>query len=72
MRNKEKEIWERLGEKALVVKYKLVWTVLSYGVEIWGWKEREGMERLEDRYLRWTLGVDRRDQRRYADRKSVV
>jgi len=39
---------------------RLVWTVLSYGVEIWGWKEREGMERIEERYLRWVLGVDAR------------
>lgn len=27
---------------------KLIWTVISYGVEIWGWKEREGMERLHE------------------------
>ncbi|XP_071644396.1 uncharacterized protein [Temnothorax longispinosus] len=39
---------------------KLVWTVMGYGVEIWGWEEREGMKRLEERYLRWVLGVDRR------------
>jgi len=23
----------------------LVWTVMGYGVEIWGWKEREGIEK---------------------------
>src|SRR5436190_13640875 len=39
---------------------KLDWTVMSYGVEIWGWREREGMEKLEERYLRWVLGVDGR------------
>jgi len=39
---------------------KLVWTVLSYGVEVWGWEEREGIERTEERYLRWILGVERR------------
>ncbi|XP_024868799.1 calcium-binding and coiled-coil domain-containing protein 2-like [Temnothorax curvispinosus] len=33
---------------------------MGYGVEIWGWEEKEGMERLEERYLRWVLGVDRR------------
>jgi len=38
---------------------KLIWTVLSYGVEIWGWEEREEMEKLEERYIRWVLGVDR-------------
>lgn len=30
----------------------------SYGVQIWEWKKREGMERLADRYLRWVFGVD--------------
>jgi len=39
---------------------RLVWTVLEYGVEVWGWKEREGMEKIEERYLRWMLDVDRR------------
>jgi len=39
---------------------KLVWTVLSYGVEIWGWKERAEIERVEERFLRWVLGVDAR------------
>jgi len=37
-----------------------VWTVASYGVEIWGWREREEIERLQERYLRWVLGVDSR------------
>ncbi|XP_067208521.1 golgin subfamily A member 6-like protein 26 [Linepithema humile] len=31
---------------------------MGYGVEIWGWKEREKMERIEERYLRWVLGVE--------------
>jgi len=39
---------------------KLVWTVMSYGVEIWRWKERKRMERLQERYLRWILGVEGR------------
>lgn len=39
---------------------RLVWTVVSYGVEIWGWKEREEIERIEERYLKWMLGVDAR------------
>lgn len=33
---------------------------MSYGVEIWGWEEREKMEWMEKRYLKWVLGVDRR------------
>lgn len=39
---------------------KLVWPVLSYGVEIWGWKGREKVKALEERYLRWVLGVEGR------------
>lgn len=31
-------------------------------MEIWGWLKREGMEKLEERYLRWILGVDARTQ----------
>ncbi|XP_043264091.1 uncharacterized protein LOC122404226 [Colletes gigas] len=36
----------------------LVWSVAGYGVEVWGWKEREAMERMQERYIRWSLGVD--------------
>lgn len=38
---------------------RLVWTMVSYGVEIWGWKEREGIERIQDRYTKWIMGVGR-------------
>ncbi|KYN11078.1 hypothetical protein ALC57_16779, partial [Trachymyrmex cornetzi] len=41
-------------------KNKLIWAMVSYGVEIWGWKEREVVESLQERYLRWVLGVERR------------
>jgi hypothetical protein len=30
-----------------------------YGVEIWGWKEQEEVKRVQVKYLRWVLGVDR-------------
>lgn len=33
---------------------------MSYGVEIWGWKEREEIERLEERYMKWVLELERR------------
>lgn len=39
---------------------KLVWMVMAYGVEIWRWKEKEGIDRLGMRYLRWLLGMNRR------------
>lgn len=38
----------------------LVWTVVGYRMEIWGWKEREKMKRLQERFLRWVLGVEGR------------
>lgn len=34
--------------------------MLEYGVEIWGWKEIEEVERVDERYLRWILAVERR------------
>lgn len=36
---------------------RLVWAVISYSVEIWGWQERE---RVQERYIRWVLGIGRR------------
>lgn len=33
---------------------------MGYGMEIWVWKEREELEKLEEKYLRWTLGVEGR------------
>jgi len=36
----------------------LVWSVVGYGVEIWGWREWDSVERLQNGYIRWLLGVD--------------
>jgi hypothetical protein len=33
--------------------------ILMYGAEIWGWKEQERVERVQEKYLRRVLGVDR-------------
>ncbi|XP_051169309.1 uncharacterized protein LOC127286774 [Leptopilina boulardi] len=35
----------------------LVWSVLSYGVEVWRWREIGKVERMPERFLRWTMGV---------------
>ena len=32
--------------------------VMGYGVEIWGWREREKIEHLQEKYIRWIMGVD--------------
>lgn len=37
-----------------------MWTVAGYGVEIWEWKEREKMEELQERFLRWLLRIEGR------------
>jgi len=36
---------------------RIVAGVLLYGSEIWGWEESQAIERIQERYLRWTLGV---------------
>lgn len=33
----------------------LVEGVLMYGAEIWGWREYEELERIQDKYIKWTL-----------------
>ncbi|KAK9302526.1 hypothetical protein QLX08_005508 [Tetragonisca angustula] len=42
---------------------RLVWTVLSYGAEIWEWKERGLVKKIQERYLRWALGMEWRTPR---------
>lgn len=39
---------------------KSVWSVVGYGVVVWGWREIERVERMLERFLRWVLGVDGR------------
>jgi len=36
----------------------LVWPVIGYGVEVWGWKERGALEKLQERFLKWVLAVE--------------
>lgn len=38
----------------------LVGSVLGFGAEVWGWKEWEEVGRLQERYMRWVLRVDKR------------
>jgi len=33
---------------------------MGYGVKVWGWKKREGIERMHKRFLRWILEVEKR------------
>jgi hypothetical protein len=48
--------------KCYNIKYKFVSmmeSILMYGAEIWGWQEQEEVERVQEKYLRGMLGVDR-------------
>lgn len=58
MEDREEEIREGLGKEGVDVR--LVWPVLDYGVEIWGWKERVKVEAIEERFMRWVLGMEGR------------
>ena len=37
----------------------LVGSVMSYGVEIWGLKEWKEIEKIQDKYIKWTLQLDK-------------
>lgn len=39
---------------------RLAWTVMAYGTEIWGWREKEDIERIGKKYVRWILDVRER------------
>ncbi|EZA48221.1 hypothetical protein X777_14227 [Ooceraea biroi] len=58
---KEKGLEERRGEmeQGRMEMGRLVWSMVSYGVEVWGWKERKEVEKIQERYLRWVMGVER-------------
>lgn len=36
----------------------MVWTMLGYGVVVWGWEERRAIEGMQERYMRWVMGLD--------------
>ena len=59
------KVWG-LGEKIcrndfrrrwVLFKY-LVQSVMAFGVEIWGWKEKENLERVMMDYTRWIFGLE--------------
>jgi hypothetical protein len=37
----------------------MIESILMYGTDIWGWKEQEEPEKVQEKYLRGVLGVDR-------------
>ncbi|KAH0808543.1 hypothetical protein GEV33_014248 [Tenebrio molitor] len=49
---------EKVGRRMMMFE-SMVESILMYGEGIWGWKEQEEVERAQEKYLRWVLGVDR-------------
>lgn len=45
-------------------------SIMMYGAEIWGWEEWGEIERLQEKYGRWTLGV-KRETPEYAVRDEL-
>ena len=37
----------------------LVESIILYGVELWGWRKYEEIEKIQKKYLKWCLGVNR-------------
>lgn len=45
-------------EKRICLCKKLMGMVMEFGVEIYGWREGREIEVMQERWIRWTLGVD--------------
>lgn len=56
MRHREEKIREGLEKEVMVIRQ----IGMEYGAEIWSWRERNKVERLHERFLRWVLGLDSR------------
>jgi uncharacterized protein HemY len=37
----------------------MIESILTYGAEIWGWKEQKKVEKVQEKYLRGLVGMDR-------------
>lgn len=38
----------------------LVGSVIGFAAEVWRWREWEKVERIQEKYMRWVLGMDGR------------
>ena len=43
-------------KRRMMMFYSLVLGVMMYGIELIGWKESDEMERIQLKYIKWTLG----------------
>ena len=37
----------------------LVKSIMMYGSKVWGWREYDGLERVQEKYLKWELALNR-------------
>ena len=60
------QIWS-IGERKFKTNMKirlmmfdvLIKSIIFYGVQVWGWKEIKEIEKIQVKYLKWILGLDR-------------
>ena len=50
--------FERSWKRRIRLFDAIVRSRMMYGTEIWGWKRRDRLKRMQERYIRWCLGVD--------------
>lgn len=53
----ERKFWEDFKKRLMLFKY-LVLGVILYGAEIWGWREKKELEKIQKKFIKWTLGLD--------------
>lgn len=50
-----KRVWGKEWERRFWLYDTLVWTIIGYGAEVWGWKERREVEEIHERYMRFMV-----------------
>ncbi|XP_024868138.1 golgin subfamily A member 6-like protein 6 [Temnothorax curvispinosus] len=53
-----KRMWKKDWRRRIWLYDTLIWTVMGYGAEVWGWKERVEVESIHERYIRWIFGLN--------------
>lgn len=49
-------MWKKNWERRIWLFDTLIWTVMGYRTEVW--RERKEIERVHERYLKWTFGLN--------------
>lgn len=53
----ERRFRDEFKRRMMLFKY-LVLEVIMYRAKVWGWKEKKELERIQKRYVKWTLDLD--------------